>query len=236
MWPVSVLVSMTALGLLRRAEPRRWAAYLANSSGNPAAGDSSSCELLAFISEAGKECPDVSSLGAAHQEERVVEVVLRIHTLGYELLADFLPSLLDSFVVTDPYSCGVRRALGQKITRNLIPAFPFVYGICFICFSVGRLVLDFGDGERLRPIRVRPAMHGSHSLLEMHREDSPIDTIRLEARDVGRELFDGGRHGRGSRMRGWSRHCGISSRCCSSSGFRARNLERVMREWNSDFE
>jgi hypothetical protein len=25
-------------------------------------GDSGSCELLAFVSEAGKECPDVSSL------------------------------------------------------------------------------------------------------------------------------------------------------------------------------
>jgi hypothetical protein len=123
-------------------------------------------------------------------------------TLGYELLADLLPSLLDGFVVTDPYSCGVRQALGQKITSNLILTFPFVYGVCF---SVGRLVLDFGDGERLRPIKVRPATHGSHSLLETHREDSPIGTIGLEARDVGRELFDGGRgrrHGRGSRMRG----------------------------------
>ena len=152
-------------------------------------GDSGRCELLAFVSEAGKECPDVSSLGAAHQEERVLEVVLRIHILGYEFLADLLPSLLDSFVVTDPYSCGVRQALGQKIASNLIILFPFVYGICF---SVSRLVLDFGGGERLRPIKVRPAAHGSHSLLETHREDSPIDTIRLEARDVGRELFNGG--------------------------------------------
>jgi len=63
------------------------------------------------VSEAGKESLDISTLGAVHQEECVLKVIFHIYALGSELLSDFLPTLLDSFEVTDLHGGSVWQTL-----------------------------------------------------------------------------------------------------------------------------
>ena len=159
-------------------------------------GDSSSCKFLAFVSETGEECLDISALGAVHQEECVLEVVLGVSALGREFLGDFLPMLLNSSEVTDLHSSGVRQTLGQEIMSDLILVVPLVHGFSF---RVGGVSFVLRHRTRLGSVEVQPVTSGLHSLLELHGEDGPVDTIGLKARDVGRKLFNGGRGGRHGR-------------------------------------
>ena len=101
----------------------------------------------------------------------------------------------DSAITVDTNGSGVGQVLRQEVTSNQVLVVPFVSG-----FSLGirGVVLVLGLRMRFGSIEVTPVTRGFHRLPEVHREDHPVDSIGLKARDVDGELFNG---------RGRSRHC-----------------------------
>ena len=67
---------------------------------------------------------------------------------------------------------------------------PLLNGIELIVHG-GSQVLDLR--MRLQTGEVSPSTSDFHSVLEAHLEDGPIGAIGLQPRDIGWELFDGGR-------------------------------------------
>ena len=123
-----------------------------------------------------------------------MEIGLRVSALGLVLLGDQVPTLLGGGAVGETHFSGVGKPLREEVTGDGVLKFPLNDLGGLFWSRLGRID---GVGIWAKSGEVCPSTRHLHGITEAHLEDGPVGAVWLEARDIGREFFDGGGSGGG---------------------------------------